>query len=475
MGLEKYRAKRDFRKTPEPKGVEAKQRGAPIFVVQEHHASRLHYDFRLEADGVLKSWAVPKEPSMDPSQKRLAVHVEDHPVPYAKFEGRIPEEEYGAGTVSIWDKGTYENLLKHKPVPQNMKEAIDRGWLEFELHGQKLRGKFALIRMRGSNGKENWLLIKMKDEFAAPANGKRPTKKAATKRSSKRSAQVTRGARPPAEQTFTHTDKVLYPDMGITKADVLEYYRQVASFLLPYLRDRPCTLERLPEGIGPGKPHFWQKNTPSHYPAWIPRMPLPTEQGKTVQYVLVNDVQTLLYLVNQGALTFHTWFSRVEDLAHPDFVLFDLDRSEASFADLVDIAQRIRDILQSEKAEAYVKTSGKTGLHVLTPWRRGGYDEARHWAQRIAGRVAKELPKQATVEIRKAKRQGRVYIDTLENARGHHAVPPYVLRAVPGAPVSTPLHWRELRADTDSARYNLKTMPSRLRRMKTNPMAGLRS
>lgn len=328
--------------------------------------------------------------------------------------------------------------------------------------------------MRGGKGKENWLLIKMKDEFAAPTDGKPPAKKKpSTKRSSTRSPRVAGGARTPTEQTFTHTDKVLYPDPGITKGDVIEYYRQVASFLLPYLRDRPCTLERLPEGIGPGKPHFWQKNTPSYYPAWIPRVPLPTEEGKTVQYVLVNDVDTLLYLVNQGTLTFHTWFSRVEDLDHPDFVLFDLDRREASFADLVDIAQRIREILQSEKAEAFVKTSGKTGLHVLTPWRTGSYDEARQWAQAIASRVAKELPEQATMQIRKAKRGGRVYIDTLENARGRHAVPSYVLRAVPGAPVSTPLRWRELRADADTARYNLKTVPARLRRMKVDPMAGL--
>src|SRR5205807_9652434 len=146
MTLEKYRAKRDFHKTPEPAAKPGKPHHQPVFVVQEHHATRLHYDFRLEADNVLKSWAVPKEPSMDPAQKRLAVHVEDHPLAYATFKGRIPEGQYGAGTVSIWDHGTYENLLAEKPQPQTVAEGIESGHLEFVLHGKKLQGRFALIR-----------------------------------------------------------------------------------------------------------------------------------------------------------------------------------------------------------------------------------------------------------------------------------------------------------------------------------------
>src|SRR5439155_24974164 len=137
---------------------------------------------------------------------------------------------------------------------------------------------------------------------------------------------------------------------------------------LPHLHARPATLERLPDGIGSGKPHFWQKNTPSQYPDWIPRIDLPSGAGKSVQYVLVNNEETLLYLVNQGTLTFHVWFSRVKDLDRPDFVLFDLDPSQASFQDAVAVARQLHEFLQEEDVEAFVKTSGKSGLHVQVPW-----------------------------------------------------------------------------------------------------------
>src|SRR5947199_1312561 len=171
MALEKYKAKRHFGVTPEPKAKVERSKTGPIFVIQEHHASRLHWDFRLEAQGVLKSWAVPKEPVMDPAIKRLAVQVEDHPLEYAKFHGDIPEGQYGAGHVEIWDKGTYENLMEKKAQPLKMPEAIDAGHVEVELHGRKLRGGFALIRTHMGKGKENWLLIKKKDEFAKEGSG----------------------------------------------------------------------------------------------------------------------------------------------------------------------------------------------------------------------------------------------------------------------------------------------------------------
>ena len=257
----------------------------------------------------------------------------------------------------------------------------------------------------------------------------------------------------PGTVELTHPDRVIYPEAGLTKEDVFAYYEKIADRLLPFLKDRPITLERLPEGLAEEAPHFWQKDTPDYYPDWIPRIEQETERGKTVHYALVNDRATLLYLVNQGTLTFHVWASRSKDLDRPDFVLFDLDPGKAPFADVIAVAKAIKATLDEEGVESFVKTSGKTGLHVLTPWTRdGGFDEARAWALELAERTAEAMPKQATVDIRKAKRGERVYIDVLQNARGHHAVPPYVLRAVPGATVSTPLDWKEVAEGLDPRR-----------------------
>lgn len=162
--LKEYRAKRDLRKTPEPSGGTRKG-DDPTFVIQKHDARNLHYDFRLEVDGALASWAVPKGPSTDPSVKRLAIHVEDHPLDYANFEGVIPEGMYGAGTVLVWDRGTYRNLMGEKEDPLSMEESIEEGHVEVWLEGEKLQGGYALVQMKG-RGENQWLLVKMADEKA---------------------------------------------------------------------------------------------------------------------------------------------------------------------------------------------------------------------------------------------------------------------------------------------------------------------
>lgn len=163
--LKDYFSKRDFKKTSEPKGGERKSSEKPIFVIQKHDASSLHYDFRLEMDGVLKSWAVPKGPSTDPGIKRLALPTEDHPLEYADFEGVIPEDEYGAGPVIVWDTGPYRNMREEKEDGMKMADSYEDGKLEIWLEGQKLGGGYALIRT-GSGDDARWLLIKMNDEKA---------------------------------------------------------------------------------------------------------------------------------------------------------------------------------------------------------------------------------------------------------------------------------------------------------------------
>ncbi|MBP8940483.1 MAG: ATP-dependent DNA ligase, partial [Agrobacterium sp.] len=165
MGLQTYNAKRSFEKTPEPKGTRAEAQGSS-FVIQKHDARRLHYDFRLEMDGVLKSWAVTRGPSLDPEDKRLAVHVEDHPLSYGDFEGVIPKGQYGGGTVIVWDRGVW------RPIG-DARKGYRKGHLEFELDGEKLKGRWHLVRMHGKPGesRENWLLIKGDDEEARHQGG----------------------------------------------------------------------------------------------------------------------------------------------------------------------------------------------------------------------------------------------------------------------------------------------------------------
>lgn len=165
--LKEYKKKRDFRKTTEPAGRKKKTGSKnPMFVIHRHDASREHYDFRLEIDGVLKSWAVPKGPSLDPSEKRLAVETEDHPIEYGDFEGVIPEGEYGAGTVMVWDTGPYRSIKEKDDKKLSPEEAYKEGQLEVFLEGEKLKGGYALVKTRMQGDKQQWLLIKMKDDHA---------------------------------------------------------------------------------------------------------------------------------------------------------------------------------------------------------------------------------------------------------------------------------------------------------------------
>jgi bifunctional non-homologous end joining protein LigD len=824
MGLATYRRKRHFDRTPEPRGGRRGARGPLRFVVQKHAATRLHYDFRLEADGALKSWAVPKGPSLDPRDKRLAVLVEDHPLEYRTFEGTIPAGNYGAGTVIVWDRGSYAaaGATGRKDSERLMREGLARGRLSLVLDGEKLKGEFALVRLPKGKGNE-WLLMKKRDRWAseadvtaqdrsvvtgrdlrevgngAPARGRprkppsssvngraappgKPVPRSASaarvrpmlatlvdapfdrrgwlfevkwdgyraiadvgrrgvrlysrtgkpfdgfapvveslrrlghdaildgevvalddagrsafqllqsyrktgkgrlayyvfdllrldgrdlrelplrhrkkllagmlrplpavrlsehveregvaffraaveqglegvvakdgagpyeegvrsrswlkiKTRNRQEAVIAgftepRGSRtdlgalllglydgdeftyightgggldaaaraalrarlgplvrktcpfprapranapvhwveprlvcevefqqwtddgvmrqpvfvglredkppravkreegrpvravvaaaepartptrragrrigdrhPPAgDPPLTNLDKVFWPREGFTKGDLVAYYREVAPVLLPYLRDRPQSLHRHPNGIT-GK-SFFQKDVGGMAPDWVETAPVESRGGETISYLVCQDEETLLYLANLGCIELNPWLSRTEALDRPDFLVIDLDPAAVPTARVVEAAQELRRLFDGAGVPSYCKSSGKDGLHVCVPLgARYDYAQARRFAELVARLVHGLLPRTTSVVRSPAQRQGRVYLDYLQNRPGQTLAAPYCVRPVPGARVSAPLRWSEVKKGLDPSRYTMRTLPRRLERV----------
>ena len=826
--LDTYREKRSAARTPEPFG-RGGATGAGIFVVQKHAASRLHYDLRLELGGVLTSWAVPKGISPDPADKKLAVHVEDHPVEYVEFEGIIPEDEYGGGEMIVWDIGRWIPL--EDPV-----SGLEVGKLLFELRGHKLKGVWTLVRLKKSDTGNEWLLIRERrgghpiledgslpetsvlsgltvEQLAAREEGWSPgseisaelarlgapatrvdpetvafmlatsadepfddpewlfelkldgyrmlaiggggeallltrnghdatasfpdiarslrklpyehvvldgevvvhdeagfpsfqglqrrarlsrpldirraavespasfyafdliglddhdvrplplierrrllarvvppagpirlsehfeglgsalyrhvqelglegvmAKRADSPYVGERSPhwlkihaareacfvivgytrpkghragfgalhlaaysdseagdenppgleyagrvgtgfddrglaklrasldeiaradspldtapvgaehvwvepelvarvrykEITdegllrhpvflgledmpavecvrpRGPRetlnepvpvdfgsPPLEEiALSNRDKVFWPGEGYTKGDLIEYYRLVSPWLLPYLRDRPLVLTRYPDGID-GK-SFFQKNAPGFAPEWIRTETIYSEGSeREIDYFIANDVQALVYLANLGTIPLHVWASRLESLDRPDWCLLDLDPKHkangvetfAPFEDVIEIARGIHRLCEAIGLPSYAKTSGSSGIHVFIPL--GGqldYEQCRVLAQLLASVVVADLPAIATLVRNPTGRGGRVYVDCVQNGRGRLVVSPYCVRPKPGAPVSAPLRWSEVKKGLTIERFDIVSMPRRLRSLKEDPM-----
>ena len=746
--LQEYRRKRDPEKTAEPFGSKKKRGKQPIFVVQRHQARALHYDFRLERDGALASWAVPKGVPLEPGQRALAVHVEDHPLDYATFHGEIPKGEYGAGTVEIWDNGTYDLLEEKKD-----------GGLTVRLHGKKLDGVWTLVPAHLDGKEKNWLLLKKRDNgaeatkprdyspmlatleqqvpkgpgwlfevkwdgfravtrvsqgeatmksrqdndlnqrfpnvakeipkavktpdcvldgevcaldeqgrssFSLMQQGKPGTpivyfvfdlleldgeplidlplkerherlKKLLDKRNKtvrlsetfedgdalfavakqqnlegimcKRADSryavgrrtrdwlkvkthgrqefviagftkgqgrragtlgslvlaVRRGSdfewvgnvgtgftgteieklleklRPLERKTspfkevpkmpkvrkgdvtwvepklvaeiqfaeWTHDghlrapsyqglrddkpatdvirerpvedeirigkrslklsnlDKVFWPKEGITKGDLLAYYRAVAPVLVPHLKDRPFTMRRYPDGIE-GKA-FFQKDVPKGTPDWIETARIEVtsrDRPRTKRWIdapLVNDELALLWMANMACIDMNAWYSRVDKLDRPDFVLFDLDPSpDVGFTEAVEVALHIKEALDALGLVSFAKTSSADGMHVLVPIeRRHTYDDTRRFAEIVAGAIARAYPNLATTQWSKAKRRG-VLIDANQNGEGKTIASVYSVRPRPGAPVSTPLRWEEVKPGLDPLSFTMDVVQRRI-------------
>ena len=277
-------------------------------------------------------------------------------------------------------------------------------------------------------------------------------------------AELTRGTR---TLKLTNLDKPFWPDEGISKGDLLAFYRDIAHVLVPHLRDRPFTMKRYPDGWQ-GK-HFFQKDAPSHMPEWIARAPFPasTRDGekRMIDYPLVNDDLALLWMVNMGCIDMNAWTSRVDLPARPDWVIFDLDPSDdVGFPEVIEVALLVKQILDLVGLESFPKTSGSRGIHVLVPIaRRHGYDQTREFAGIVAGALARAHPGLVTTEWTKSKRRG-VLVDANQNGPGRTTATVYSVRPRPGAPVSTPLRWDEVRPGLDPLAFGFDEVRLRVAR-----------
>ena len=476
MSLAVYNKKRDFKNTKEPPGTKDGDNKFR-FVIQRHLASRLHYDFRLELSGVLKSWAVPKGPSLNPSQKRLAMQVEDHPVGYINFRGTIPKGNYGAGKVEIWDRGRFKPVNeKHQEISERQALLqLKKGELKFSLQGKKLRGEFVLVRLK--NGDKNWLLIKHKDRYAVnvvynaedeAAGGAKSTKRVAGVRPAKKDMKDNNKKEEVRigkdRVIITNRDKVFWPDEGYTKGDVVDYYDQMSSFILPHLKGRPISLKRNPNGIR--DEGFYHKDAGENAPSYVTVFPVAnaSNKNKIIDYVVSNNRATLLYLANLGCIEINPWNSTQKTPDKPTWMVIDIDPSpENEFTGVVDVALMIKNILDKAGVSCYCKTSGSSGLHVYIPLKnKYDYKEVREFARIIATLVQEQLPETTTLERSLSKRGPKIYIDYLQNSGGQTLASVYSIRPVPGAFVSTPLDWKEVNHQLHPSLFTIRTIIKRV-------------
>ncbi len=499
--LKTYHAKRKFDVTAEPKGKVGRGKGH-AFVIQKHAARSLHYDLRLELDGVMKSWAVARGPSLVPGEKRLAVQVEDHPVDYNKFEGTIPKGEYGGGTVMIWDRGRWQ-------PEDDPHTSLRKGHLSFELDGDKLHGLWHLVRMHRKRGekRDNWLLIKAHDAAAREAGDKdileqkprsvvsdrsmdeiakgAPKRKAASKKQTSRAAAIrplrkttilkkakrsaSRGAKVVVSGvTLSHPDRVYWADAKVSKRDLAEFYTGIWSWMRPHVVGRPIALLRCPEGAA-GQCFFQKHATMGIATEHLHLIP---EKGDKI--ISLDDLSGLIALVQAGVLEIHTRGTIVDDRERGDRLVLDLDPGPGTgWKDVVAAAREVRRRLERVKLKSFLKTTGGKGLHVVVPIKPEPWETIKTFCRAVAESLAQDAPECYVTTAAKSQRNKKIFIDYLRNSREATAVAPYSTRARPGAPVSTPIEWSELGTIKGANQFTLRNLPARLKRLRKDPWANI--
>jgi bifunctional non-homologous end joining protein LigD len=457
---------------------------------------------------VLVSWAVPKGPTLDPKVRRLAVHVEDHPLDYFDFEGAIPRGEYGGGDVIVWDWGTWTQVEGDDPIA-----SVEQGDLHFALDGEKLRGRFVLVR-RGQRGdKEQWLLLHKNDDDAVPGwdpedyprsvkSGRTNDEVAAdpdavwhSDRSPDGDGASATAARAPAgrlspapvvpavdlaaderrwppatddelaaldafgasgqwevggrEVKLSNLDKVLFPGRpgaaDVTKRDYIRYCATIAPRLLPYLDGRPVNARRFPDGVL--RTGFWQKAVPSHAPAWLTRWHYDdARQGETDTYLVLDSAAALVWAANMAAVELNPWTSRASDPHLPTWALIDIDPGEkTTFDDVLVLARLYRAALDHLGLHAAAKVTGQSGLQIWIPIAPGPpFEETAAWVEALSRAVGATVPELVSWRWKKGEREGRARLDYTQNAINKTLVAPFSTRPAPGAPVSVPIGWDEL-------------------------------
>ncbi len=505
--LAKYQSMRDFGVTAEPSGASTKpakaakssrvkspraSASAPArsaagraYVIQKHAASRLHYDFRLELEGVLLSWSVPKGPSLKPAERRLAVRTEDHPLGYKSFEGIIPKGQYGGGTVLVWDQGSWDPI-------DDPTAGLAKGHLQFELHGEKLTGRWHLVKTRGDGKQETWILFKGKDASAnevldivatrpeSVISGRTVEQVAAAREGAPPAAGAARTqaelaalvAKLPLGFPVTSLDKQLWAE-GTTKGELLAYFAVVADWMLPHVANRPLTLVRCPEGAA--KPCFFQKHLGKGYPPPIERLPIREASGDQEEYMVIRDMPGLVACAQMGSLELHTWGARADKPERPDLMVFDLDPDVGMAWDQIALAAfAMRRKLHDLGLTSFVKTTGGEGLHIVVPVKRTlEWDDFKRFSQRVCEQMETEEPTLYTTTVSKAARKGKIFLDYLRNGRGATFVSPYSPRRRPGAPVAVPITWEELAAGVDPAAFTIASVPPRLAQLAKDPWEGM--